>query len=255
MSDLRYMKTTGDVSLDRLLLELQSRIATLERASTTPPTSASTASVTVSNGGGAYKSVTLLSDLSDVSIASPAANNGLIWSGTYWINNPVVISVNGLTGTPSVVAGTGVSVSAAGSSITVANTGVLSLNGATGAVTVQAGTGLSRSVVAGDTTLANTGVLSVVAGTGIGSTGGQNPSISNTGVLSVNGLSGTPSVVAGTGVSVSAAGSSITVANTAVLSLNGATGAVLTAVDGYINQSTAGQTTTFKVPLWKRGDL
>jgi len=163
MSDLRYMKTTGDVSLDRLLLELQSRIATLERASTTPPTSASTASVTVSNGGGAYKSVTLLSDLSDVSIASPAANNGLIWSGTYWINNPVVISVNG--------------------------------------------------------------------------------------------LSGTPSVVAGTGVSVSAAGSSITVANTAVLSLNGATGAVLTAVDGYINQSTAGQTTTFKVPLWKRGDL
>ena len=187
MSDLRYMKTTGDVSLDRLLLELQSRIATLERASATPPASASTASVAVSNGGGAYKSVTLLGDLSDVSIASPAANNGLVWSGTYWINNPVV----------------------------------LSLNGATGVTTVQAGTGLSRSVVAGDTTLANTGVLSVVAGTGIGSTGGQNPSISNTGVLSVNGI----------------------------------TGAVLTAVDGYIKQSIAGQTTTYSVPMWKRGDL
>jgi phage tail tape-measure protein len=76
--------------------------------------------VAVSNGGGAYKSVTLLGDLSDVSIASPAANNGLVWSGTYWINNPVVLSLNGATGAVTIVAGNGAQVNTAGTTVTVA---------------------------------------------------------------------------------------------------------------------------------------
>src|SRR5581483_8801816 len=79
--------------------------------------------------------------------------------------------------------------------------GVSNLNG--GVVTnnadVNAGTGkITASNV----------IYSLTAGNGIGITGGQNPTISNTGVLSVGGQTGAVSLTAGSGISVS--GTSIT---------------------------------------------
>jgi hypothetical protein len=71
--------------------------------------------------------------------------------------------------------------------------GVTSLNGETGAVLATPGnTGISVSVVSpGQLEFSNLGVLTVTAGTGISNSGtAEDPILDNTGVLSVDGLSG-----------------------------------------------------------------
>src|SRR3989344_4176456 len=61
-------------------------------------------------------------------------------------------------------------------------------------------------------------IYSLLAGTGIAVTGGQNPTISHTGVLNIGGISGSLSIGEGLEVSDS------TLTNTGVLSLNGESG-------------------------------
>jgi hypothetical protein len=65
------------------------------------------------------------------------------WDGAGWISyniglvGPYVISINGATGTISILGGTGISVSGNTGNVTITNVGVLSVNGATGAVTIS----------------------------------------------------------------------------------------------------------------------
>jgi hypothetical protein len=78
------------------------------------------------------------------------------------------------TGVTSIVAGSGISRSAATGAVTIANTGVLS---------AIAGTGISVSSATGNVTLANTGVLSVSAGTT-----GLTPAVATTGAVVLAGI-------------------------------------------------------------------
>ena len=135
------------------------------------------------------------------------------------------ISISGLTitntGVDSLVAGTGISLSATTGSVTVINSGVTSFQGDTGSISLSAGTGISISGLtisnSGVTSLqSETGALSLTAGTGIGISG---LTISNDGVTSLTagtGISlsgstggvtitntGITSLTAGNGISVS----------------------------------------------------
>ena len=79
------------------------------------------------------------------------------------------------------------------------NSGVLSLQGDTGSLSLVAGTGISISGL----TISNAGIVSASAGSGI-SVSGSNPlTITNTGVLSLQGDTGALSLVAGTGIGIS----------------------------------------------------
>lgn len=203
-------------------------------------------------------------------------------SKTVQINNTGVRAFNGATGIVSGVgsaaAGTGISVSGATGAVTITNTGVqslsagsfINLSGATAAVTVNnagvwafngatgivsgvggvaAGTGISVSGATGSSiTIGNQGVQSISVSAGLlasGSTGAI--TITDQGVRTFNGLTGTVSgvggVAAGTGISVSGAtGSSITIGNQGVLSFNGLTGAVSGVTTSVANTFTALQT-------------
>jgi len=65
-------------------------------------------------------------------------------------------------------------------------------------------------------------VYTVTGGSGVGISGGQNPTISNTGVLSLGGSTGALSLAQGTGITVSG----LTITNTGVTSVGGSSGAV-----------------------------
>jgi len=109
-----------------------------------------------------------------------------------------VSSFNGLTGTLTAYASTGISVSADGKGITFTNTGVQSFNGSTGAVTfnsyVSSFNGSTGAVTGVATfnglTGAVAGVTQINSGSGILITGTTNPTITNIGVQSFNGLTG-----------------------------------------------------------------
>lgn len=66
-----------------------------------------------------------------------------------------VASVNGLTGTISIAAGTGLSLSASGSTITISGP-IVSVNGLTGAIGFAAGTGISLSTTGNTISIINT---------------------------------------------------------------------------------------------------
>ena len=118
------------------------------------------------------------------------------------------ISISGLTitntGVDSLVAGTGISLSATTGSVTVTNSGVTSFQGDTGSISLSAGTGISISGLtisnAGVTSLqSETGALSLTAGTGISISG---LTITNTGITSLtagNGISVSGSTIAMSG--------------------------------------------------------
>lgn len=140
-----------------------------------------------------------------------------------------VASVNGITGAPSIVAGSNVTVTTAGNSITISAgatagaSGVTSINGRTGTVTLTSvdvsAASASHSHVVSDitniTSVANvvsvngrTGVVSIAASdvTAASSTHGHNY------VQAINSLTGTPSIIAGSNVTVSTSTSSIVIA-------------------------------------------
>ena len=170
-----------------------------------------------------------------------------------------VATLNSLTGTVTLAAGTNIGVTTAGSSITVTNLGVQTFNGLTGAVqgvsAAAAGDGIAVSGATGAVTITNTGVTRAVAGTGISVSGATGSvTITNIGVQSFNGntgaVTGVSAAVAGTGISVSGATGAVTITNIGVQSFNGATGAVTGASLGAntftgLNTFNAGITTSF----------
>ena len=106
-----------------------------------------------------------------------------------------VATLNSLTGTVTLAAGTNIGVTTAGSSITVTNLGVQTFNGLTGAVqgvsAAAAGDGIAVSGATGAVTITNTGVTRAVAGTGISVSGATGSvTITNIGVQSFNGNTG-----------------------------------------------------------------
>jgi len=107
-----------------------------------------------------------------------------------------------------------------GSSILTSSTAVTSVDGVTGAVDLLAGSGVSITLPSGASkgiTLANTGVLSLNGSTG-----------TVTAVASLNSATGAVNLFAGTGLSVASSTSirGITFTNTGVLSIDSATGAI-----------------------------
>lgn len=164
-------------------------------------------------------------------VSSNIAGSGISVSGA---TGNVTITNIGVTG---IQAGTAIAVSSATGNPTITNTGVQSL-------TISAGSGIQAATVSGTTgaityTITNTGVTGIQAGTGIAvSSSTGNPTITNIGVISFNGstgtVSGVGSAVAGTGISVSGATGTVTFTNTGVqsaaagsgISVSGATGAV-----------------------------
>jgi len=146
--------------------------------------------------------------ISNTGIISASAGSGISVSGT----NPLTITNTGII---SASAGNGISVSGT-NPLTITNTGVLSLQGDTGALSLSAGTGIGISGL----TISNTGIISASAGNGI-SVSGTNPlTITNTGVLSLQGDTGTLSLSAGTGIGISG----LTISNTGIISASAGSG-------------------------------
>ena len=164
--------------------------------------------------------------ISSGSIGVPLyAGNGISFANAT-ITNAGVISVQGFTGNVSLVGGTGIDIV----SNTVINTGVTAINGQTGSLvavsTLTSGAGISVSYVSGTTIVANAGVLSFNNATGnvtgvssvngqtdavilesgsgilVGAASGGTIPINNNGVLTVQGLSGNVSLVAGSGIDI-----------------------------------------------------
>ena len=160
------------------------------------------------------------------------------------------ISISGLTitntGVDSLVAGTGISLSATTGSVTVTNSGVTSFQGDTGSISLSAGTGISISGLtisnSGVTSLqSETGALSLTAGTGIGISG---LTISNDGVTSLTAgtgisLSGSTGgvTITNTGITSLTAGNGISVSGSTI-SMSGSYSGSLT-VDGTIASDTS----------------
>ena len=160
------------------------------------------------------------------------------------------ISISGLTitntGVDSLVAGTGISLSATTGSVTVTNSGVTSFQGDTGSISLSAGTGISISGLtisnAGVTSLqSETGALSLTAGTGIGISG---LTISNDGVTSLTAgtgisLSGSTGgvTITNSGITSLTAGNGISVSGSTI-AMSGSYSGSLT-VDGTIASDTS----------------
>ena len=117
--------------------------------------------------------------------------------------------------------GTGIStIGGATDTITFVNTGVLSVNGETGAISaVNAYNGAYNNIQV----LYGAGLTS---GTPTVNDTTTSWTITNTGVLSLAGLSGSVGLTSGSGIRITTSGNTFTVANTGVLSFNSLTGAI-----------------------------
>jgi len=166
-----------------------------------------------------------------------------------WINaNPTasgVASLNALTGTLSIVAGTGIGVVAGGSSITISNTSPAP----TPAASVTGPDAFGASAVVGvsllyarqdhDHGIPPTPVTSAIAGTGIGVSGATGAvTFSNTGVLSLQGSTGALTLTAGTGVTITG----LTITNAGVTSAVAGTGIGVSGATGAVTFSNTGVT-------------
>jgi len=101
--------------------------------------------------------------------------NGIAWDVYSTVSGNVVTQLNGLTGGVTLAAGSNITLSPVGNTITIASTGggggisgpyVISLRGLTGAVGLTNGSGIGLSVSGNTLTFSNTGVLSIDGGTG-----------------------------------------------------------------------------------------
>jgi hypothetical protein len=110
-----------------------------------------------------------------------------------WFNttNSIISRINGVTAN-DIAGSTGIGVTLSSAGIaTISNTGVVSFNGSTGSINFNDYVSSFNAA-----TGALTGVTSVAAGTGITITGTTRPTITNSGVLTVNGSAGTVTNVA-----------------------------------------------------------
>ena len=218
-------------------------------------------------------------DKGDPGLQGPTGEKGN--TGTDGISGPYVISFRGLTGTIGLSAGTGITLSTIGNTLTISATAVsgitsavLSIRGLTGTVGLSAGTGITLST-SGNTLIISstvlgacagvqslngiTGTVGLSAGTGITlSTSGNTLTISATAVSgitsavsSLGGLTGTVGLSAGTGINITPSGNTLTISATAVsgitsavLSIRGLTGTVGLSAGTGINISTSGNTLT-----------
>ena len=143
-------------------------------------------------------------------------------------------SSNGNWNVKELTAGTGVSVSPASGTYTIANTGILSV--------AASGSGITSTTSNGAVTLQNTGVLSVASASGSGisvSTSNGVATLANTGILSVAAASGT------SGISVSTANGIATLQNSGILSITAGTGISVSTTNGVAqitSTATAGTT-------------
>jgi hypothetical protein len=176
-----------------------------------------------------------------------------IWNGTAWdvystASGDGVTELNGLTGGVTIAAGTNITLTPVGNTITIdaaggsggsgitgpyvisfngltgAVTGVSSIRGLTGAVGITNGSGIGLSVSGNTLTILNTGVLSFNGFTGTA-----------TGVSSIFGITGSVGLTNGSGIDLLISGNTLTVSNAAVLSFNGLTGAVTGVTTGIAN--------------------
>lgn len=88
---------------------------------------------------GGASDVANLADLQDVSATSPSSGQALTWDGSQWAaaNVPVGTTVNGLSGTVTLVAGDNINVSADGQNITIGTIGQASISNLTDLVDVN----------------------------------------------------------------------------------------------------------------------
>jgi hypothetical protein len=161
-----------------------------------------------------------------------------------------VTSFNGLTGAVGITAGTNVTITQSGNTLTISSSGgssitdyVVSFNGLTGAVqgvsAAVAGTGISVSGATGAVTITNTGVQSFNGSTGAVSFVNY--------VSSFNGSSGSVGISAGTGISITQSGTTYTIASTvssgisrSIINVTGATTAGSASSTDYVYNGTSG---------------
>jgi len=226
------------------------------------------------------RTVSLITNVNGITVFDVKGSTGVnvsVAGGVASVSNTGILSVTG--------GSTGISVTTSSGVSTVFNTGVWSVNGSTGNVNVNTnGGGPGGDYVSSfnGVTGAVTGVVGISAGTGIGVGSNQvNVTVSNRGVLSLNGLTGAVDAVSsfngstgsvqgvnsfngltgtvqgvgsingltggltlfgGTGMSVLSGGKGITLVNTGVLSFNGLVGAVSGVTTSAANIFTALQT-------------
>jgi len=191
------------------------------------------------------------------------------WNGTAWdVYNAsggltqYVSKLNGLCGSINIAAGTSISVTPTGNTLTIAYTGSgggggggnTGATGATGATGPQGNTGATGT----NGTNGNTGATGNTGGTGPqGNTGATGAIPTNyvisfngltgavTGVASIRGLTGAVGITNGTGIGLSVSGQTMTFSNTGVLSINGVTGAITNVARTNVdNNFSAAQTVT-----------
>jgi hypothetical protein len=122
------------------------------------------------------------------------------------------------SGVRSLTADTGITLGGTANSPSIANDGVLTVNSFKGAISLVGGTNITLEEDTGVITInasgGSTGVVeSVVAGTGIvvDSTDPANPTVSNDGVLSVNGVNAQITISGGTNITVSTVGNDVSI--------------------------------------------
>lgn len=206
--------------------------------------------------------------VNDISASgTPSATTFLRGDGS-WVSAVQTLEISGTPNSSqsllNLIPGTGIGITDGGSgAITVSNLGVLSVNGETGNITIV-GAGSAAVSISGSppSIITVTGplfetngipnlsqtILSINQSSGISVTNpsGGTVAIANTGVLSLNSLTGALSITAGAGISVTPSNPNIAIANTGVLAItsngsNPISGTVNLAAGSGVTLSPSGQ--------------
>jgi uncharacterized protein YjeT (DUF2065 family) len=122
----------------------------------------------------------------------------------------------------------------AGNGISITGTPTIPQLNNTGVLQVVAGTGITNVGTASQPELRNTGLISLNVGTGLASSGGQTPTLTNTGVLSIT-------TTAGSGITITGSSNAPTVVNSGILAVNAGAGITIAPVPS-ANQPTIANT-------------